>query len=213
MLDLNGKPLIQWTIEVAKDCDYLNEIVVSTDCAEIINLAHNLGVNVPFIRPVELSTDTATTVDVLLHTIEYLENELKYDIENILLLQPTSPLRTIEDIKNSISYFEEKEANAVISVTECEHSPLWANILPDDLSLQFFIDEAYRNKRSQELPKYYRLNGAIYIWNKEKFVDEKEYFLKERTYAYIMDNENSIDIDNEIDFKFAEFLMQARSKV
>jgi N-acylneuraminate cytidylyltransferase/CMP-N,N'-diacetyllegionaminic acid synthase len=121
------------------------------------------------------------------------------------LLQPTSPLRTVEDIDKAIITLNNK-TKAVVSVCETEHSPLWSNTLPEDLSMKNFIRSEVKNKRSQDLPKYYRLNGAIYI-AETKYFYKNNGFLGDKTNAYVMSQQNSVDIDTELDFKFCEILI------
>lgn len=207
ILPLAGKPLITWTIEAAIKSKFVNEIFVSTDCEKIAKIASDSGVNVPVLRPKELATDFATTIEVIRHVIDYYKNGKKCFFENIILLQPTSPLRNSEDLDRAIQYFEDKKAEGVISVSECEHSPLWTNMLPHDNSMVNFMRQDIKDKRSQDLPTYYRLNGAIYIWNTKSFLNECTYFLKENVFAFKMPSEKSIDIDTELDFKVAELLM------
>ncbi|WP_279629547.1 acylneuraminate cytidylyltransferase family protein [Lysinibacillus capsici] len=209
--NLNGRPLIEWTIEAAKNSRYIEEVLVSTNSEVIMEISEKMQASAPFKRPEELSTDVATTVEVLEHAIKFYEKKYMKEIENIILLQPTSPLRTSHDIDNAIQYYEEKGANGVISVSECDHSPLWANKLPEDMSLDNFMNDKYKNIRSQDLPTYYRLNGAIYIWNKKCFLEEKQYFLKEKTYAFLMNKKNGIDIDDELDFLIAQTIMKHNS--
>jgi len=124
-----------------------------------------------------------------------------------VLLQPTSPLRNEKHIDEAIELLEKKKADAVISVCETDHSPLWSNTLPEDLNMSNFLRDEIKNKRSQDLPKFYRLNGAIYICKTDKFLEEKTFFIKNNIYAYIMDRKSSIDIDDEIDFKLAKVLI------
>jgi CMP-N-acetylneuraminic acid synthetase len=102
---------------------------------------------------------------------------------------------------------EEKNADAIVSVCEMEHSPLWSNTLDDSLSMEKFLRDEVLNKRSQDLETYYRLNGAIYICKTDRLLEEKSFFLKENIFAYVMDRLSSIDIDEEIDFQFATLLM------
>jgi CMP-N,N'-diacetyllegionaminic acid synthase len=200
ILDLCGKPLILWTIEAGLKSKYIDRVIVSSDDKDILNISKNNGAEI-IKRPDELSNDTATTFDVIKHTIE---NISKYDY--IVLLQPTSPLRSKKHIDDAIELLEKKEANAVVSVCEMEHSPLWSNILDDSLSMKDFLKDEILNKRSQDLEKYYRLNGAIYICQSKKLLEEK-------SFAYIMDKRNSIDIDEEIDFKMAEFFFRKERNV
>ena len=202
VLDLYGKPLIAWSIEAALKSKYISKVIVSSDDEEILNIAKEYKAD--FIkRPDELASDTATTFDALKHTLENVE---KYDY--VVLLQPTSPLRTEKHIDEAIELLKEKNADAIISVCEVEHSPLWSNTLDENLDMSNFLRDEVLNKRSQDLPKYYRLNGAIYICKTDKLLENKGFFLKENIYAYKMNKKHSVDIDEEIDFIIAEKLMQ-----
>lgn len=201
ILDLAGKPLIAWTIEAALKSKYINKVVVSSDNSEILAIAQKCGAEI-IKRPDELARDTATTFETVKHAVENLE---EYDY--IMLLQPTSPIRNADHIDEAIELLLAKEADAVVSVCEMDHSPLWSNTLPDDRSMNRFLRDDVLNKRSQDLEKYYRLNGAIYICKTDKLLAEKSFFLNENIYAYVMDKKSSIDIDEGIDFKIAEFFI------
>ena len=202
ILDLCGKPLISWSIEAALKSKYISKVVVSSDDEEILNISSNFGADI-IKRPYELANDTATTFDAIKHTIDNLE---KYDY--IILLQPTSPLRNENQIDEAIELLEEKQADAIVSVCEMEHSPLWSNTLPNDGNMRDFLREEILNKRSQDLEKYYRLNGAVYICKTDKLLENKSFFLKDNIFAYIMDRKSSIDIDEEIDFLFAQRVIE-----
>ena len=204
ILDLCGKPLIVHTIEAGLKSKYLDNIIVSSDDSEILEISKKYKVGT-IIRPNELSSDTATTIDTIKHTIENIKK--KYDY--IILLQPTSPLRTEKHIDEAIELLEEKNADAVISVCETEHSPLWCNTLDENLDMSCFISDEILNKRSQDLPKYYRLNGAIYICKTNKLLEEENLFLKENIFAYKMDRKNSTDIDEEIDFLISQEVLKS----
>ena len=201
MLNLCGKPLIAWSIEAALKSKYISKVVVSSDDEEILNISSNFGADI-IKRPYELANDTATTFDAIKHTINNLE---KYDY--IVLLQPTSPLRNEKHIDEAIELLEEKQADAIVSVCEMDHSPLWSNTLPEDGNMRGFLREEILNKRSQDLEKYYRLNGAVYICKTDKLLENKSFFLKDNIFAYIMDRKSSIDIDEEIDFEIAKVLI------
>ena len=125
-----------------------------------------------------------------------------------IVLQPTSPLRNEKHIDEAIELLEEKQADAIVSVCEMDHSPLWSNTLPKDGNMNNFLRDEVLNKRSQDLEKYYRLNGAIYICKTDKLLENKSFFLKDNIFAYIMDRKSSIDIDEEIDFLFAERVIE-----
>lgn len=203
LLYLAGKPLIAWTLEAALKSKYLDHIVVSSDKDEILKVARDYGVETVK-RPKELATDSAKTVDVVRHVLESIKKEYNY----IVLLQPTSPLRTERHIDESIEFLISKNADAVISVCETEYPPLWCNTLPEDLSMENFIRKEIIGTRSQDLPKYYRLNGAIYICKSDELIKQKTFFLNKNIYAYIMDRKSSIDIDDETDFLLAETLIR-----
>ena len=201
ILDLNGKPLIAWSIEAGLDSKYLNKVIVSSDDDTILSISASYGSDT-IKRPDELAKDTSTSFDAVKHTLDNLE---EYDY--VVLLQPTSPLRTSKHIDEAVELLLNKKADAVVSVCEMDHSPLWSNTLDDSLSMQGFLRQEVINSRSQDLKKYYRLNGAIYICKVDKLLEEKTFMLKMNIFAYKMSRESSIDIDEAIDFKIAEVLI------
>lgn len=205
---LNGKPLIEWTIESALKVNLISQVIVTTNDDFIIEIAQKYGIEPPFKRPEELCTDNSTTFDVVKHTIDFVLANFDKKFDFVLLLQPTSPLRTAQSIISAIELLINKNADAVVSVTQCEHSPLWTNTLNEDLLMSNFLDEKVLNKRSQDLPIYYRLNGAIYLCSVSEFLKQKTFFIKENIYAYKMTNQESIDIDTLVDFYLAEALMK-----
>ena len=207
LLPLGGKPLVEWSIRAGKDSHYVDEVLVSTDSDDIIQIAKGLNVNVPFKRPAELSSDTASSVDVLIHAINFLKEIEKKSFDYVVLLQPTSPLRDSNDVDQALEFLVQKKADAVVSVCPMDHSPLWANILPDNLSMENFIRKEVKGLRSQDLPTYYRINGAIYICKIERLFDEATVFLSDRVFAFIMEPERSIDIDTDLDLSFAQLLV------
>ena len=202
VLDLAGKPLISWTIEAGLKSKYIDKVIVTSDDDEILEISKRYGAQI-IRRPHELASDTSTTFDALKHTIDNIE---KYDY--IILLQATSPLRNEKHIDNAIELLESKGADAIVGVCEMDHSPLWSNTLPPNNSMIGFLKDDILNKRSQDLDKYFRLNGAIYICKTKKLLEEKSFFLKENIFAYCMDRENSIDIDECIDLKIANFYLK-----
>ncbi len=206
VLDLCGKPLIAWSMEAGLKSKYISKVVVSSDDEEILKIATKNNVDI-IKRPYELASDTATTFDAIEHAIKNLEN---YDY--VVLLQPTSPLRNEKHIDEAIELLEEKNADAVISVCEVEHSPLWCNTLDETFDMSNFLPDEVLSKRSQDLAKYYRLNGAIYICKTEKLLKNRGFFIKENIFAYVMKREESVDIDAEIDFKISEVLINTRIK-
>lgn len=201
---LCGKPLIAYAIEASLQSGVYDVVHVSTDSESYAEIARTYGADVPFLRNEELSSDTATTWDAMRFVVkEYEKRGKKFDA--LTVLQPTSPLRTTEDIRGAYELFEEKQADSVVSVCEMEHSPLWSNILPEDRCLKGFIKEEANGPR-QGISTYYRLNGAIYMVNVSVLMEHGSLY-GERGYAYVMEKEHSIDIDDGLDFAMAEFLM------
>ncbi|SFF96077.1 cytidylyltransferase domain-containing protein [Neptunomonas qingdaonensis] len=198
MLPFSGKPLIQWTIEAAQKSRYIDAVVVSSDDDEILSFSESLGVLCQE-RPSDLASDTASTAD----TVSYVMGALGSLYDYIVLLQPTSPLRQSIDIDTAIEELFSREADAIVSVTEVEHSPLWSNVLPESHSLDGFIREEVLGKRSQDLATYYRLNGAVYVIDSSVFSAVRN-FMPKKSYAYVMSSYNSFDIDTEVDFLCAE---------
>jgi CMP-N-acetylneuraminic acid synthetase len=209
VMPLLGKPLIGWTIEAALGCARLGEVMVSTDSPEIHEVSLAAGAAVPFLRPATLATDTASSMDVIRHAVEFYRTERKRAFEYLVLLQPTSPLRGSADIDAALDLLESKGADAVVSVCEMDHSPLWSNVLPENLSLEGFIREEVKNRRSQDLPKHYRINGALYVCRVERMLAENTLFLASNIFAHVMPKAKSVDIDDAVDFRIAEVLGSA----
>ena len=202
VLNLCGKPLVAWSIEAGLNSSYLDMLVVSSDDDQILDIASHSRVHT-LKRPDELATDVASTFDTLKHVLDKIE---KHDY--VVLLQPTSPLRTENHIDDAIEFLEAREADAIVSVCEADHNPSWCGTLDDSLSMKGFLKDEFTNKRSQDLEKFYKLNGAIYICKVDKLLEEKKLILKDKVYAFIMDRKSSIDIDEQIDFKIAESIMK-----
>lgn len=203
-----GKPLLVYTIEAAQKSGVFDFLLVSTDGEEIARIAREAGAEIPFFRPLELATDTAAGIDVLHHAMKWFqERDKKYDC--VIYLQPTSPLRTAEDIKAALDMLVDRKADAVVSVCETEHHPWWCNTLPEDGSMENFLRPDIPATR-QELPKYYRLNGAVYLarWD---FIINRTTWFGPITYAYIMPRERSVDIDDAVDLILAKALLSRLS--
>lgn len=208
---LNGIPLMGHTILTARKSNCFQTIHVSTDSVHYANIAKDFGADVPFLRSAEASSDASSSAMVIqevLHRYKMVDQVF----DTVTLLQPTSPLRTVEDIWNVFSLFEKMGANSVISVCEVEHSPLWTNTLPADRSLENFIHQEVVNCPRQNLETYYRINGACYLSKVSTFLETESWF-GSKSYAYIMPQERSIDIDSAIDFKIAEVLLRELTRV
>lgn len=202
---LNNKPLMVYTINSAIESKMFDEIMVSTDSNEYAKIAFDNGASVPFFRSVEQSGDMASSWGVV---VEVLTNYAKMGLyfDTVCLLQPTSPLRLANDIIKAYDLLQEKQANAVTSMCEVDHSPLWSTKLAEDLSLSEFRKRTNSNIPRQKLEKYYRINGAIYI-RRIKYVDNRIVIIDDDEYAYLMPKDRSIDIDDELDFLIAEILI------
>jgi CMP-N,N'-diacetyllegionaminic acid synthase len=204
LLYLSGKPLLLWTIECAKKCHYFDKVIVTSDDNRILDIAKKSGVDT-ILRPDKMATDKASSFSAVLHTIDNIQDRFDY----VVLLQPTSPLRMEHHISEAIELLEEKKkAKAIVSVCKTEHSPLWSNILPPDESMKYFLPEKIKHLRSQDLPIHYRINGAIYICETDKLLEEQTFMIKDSIYAYKMERLNSIDIDEKIDFLMANSIME-----
>ncbi|RKJ43715.1 acylneuraminate cytidylyltransferase family protein [bacterium 1XD8-76] len=201
---LAKKPLIAYSIEAAIRSECFDEVMVSTDSEKYAEIAREYGASVPFLRSKAASTDTATSWDMVDEVLNCYRNAGKV-FDTFCLLQPTSPLRSAGDVKNAYMIYREKASFAVVSVCEAEHSPLWCGCLPENNELVDFINEKSMKQR-QAGGKFYRLNGAIYIVNIEKYKKDR-YLYQKGSFAYIMPQERSVDIDTEIDFKLAELLI------
>lgn len=206
---LAGKPLIAYTIEAAITSGIFSKIIVSTDSREIADIATAYGGEVPFLRPDEISGDMTSSDDVILHALSYFSQQ-SLSFELVCKLQPTSPFRTAEHLREAYQLFQEKQADFLVSVCECEHSPLWSGTIGEDLRLDNFISEEAKRACRQDLPAYYRLNGAIYMGKVPCFLENKS-FLGKNSIAYIMNQTDSVDIDSPLDFLIAEALIASSS--
>lgn len=206
--ELNGKPLLAYSIEAAEQSGLFDCIHVSTDSETYAQIAKEFGADVPFLRDPALAGDTSDTWDALRYVLQrYAEAGKEYD--TVTLLQPTSPLRDASDIRGAFAVMEEKQADSVISVCRAEHSPLLCNTLKADGSMEGFLDTG-RVGRRQDCEPYYQLNGAIYI-QKTQLLTAKKNLYGEKSYAFIMSAEHSVDIDSELDFLFAQAVMAVGS--
>lgn len=202
VLDTGGKPLIAWTIEAAQKANCVTKLILSSDNAEIISVAKAFGCDVPFIRPDKLATDTASTLDVVLHSIEQMPG---YDF--VIILQPTSPLRTAWDIDAAFDIVVSTGAPSCVSVCEVDETPYWMFSLGKNGQLERLIDLPSDINRRQDLPKSYKLNGAIYIIEVNSLIKTKS-FISDKTVAYIMDRGVSIDVDTHLEHEHVKKILE-----
>lgn len=201
---LGGKPLLAYSVEAAQESKVFDCVHVSTDSLEYADIAKAYGADVPFLRSEELASDQAGSWEAVEEVLEKYSTLNRF-FDMVTLLQPTSPLRTAEDIIAAYEIFRRPEAEAVVSVCETDHSPLLENVLPVDGSMEKFQRvETYMTR--QQMDTYYRINGAVYMVDR-KFLQEDHNIYRKGCYAYIMDKKKSIDIDTQFDFEMAEFFL------
>lgn len=202
---LAGKPLIAWTIEAARGARWVDRVIVSSDDEAILAVARAWGADTPFVRPAELAADDTPGIAVVFHALDALPG---YDW--VVLLQPTSPLRTAADIDRAIERCWADDAPACVSVTEAPCTPGWLFHLDDNHRLRGYLPEAQRPKRRQDSPELFTLNGAVYVARSAWF-RQTGGFLTEETRAWPMPPERSVDIDTLLDFRLAELLLSVPS--
>ena len=208
ILPLAGMPLIAYSIIAARESRVFRDVMVSTDSDHYASIAEEYGASVPFLRSKELSGDFVGSWDVVKEVLEKYRTAFDMRFDTVCLLQPTSPLRSVQDIIGGYQEFEEKHADSVTAVCEMDHSPLWSMTLPRDLSMKEYLKKSKGDLPRQKLPTYYRINGALYIRRIEYHSDGSISLPETEAFAYIMPRERSIDIDTRIDFRLAEILMK-----
>ena len=204
--DLVGQPLISYSIQAAQAASSLDRVVVSTDDDEIAAVAKEWGAEIPCMRPAEFAGDEALVYPALSHMAHYLEAQDGYIPDYIMLLQPTSPLRTAEDIDQAIAIAAERNADGVVSLWQAKSHPYWAREIDDQGVVKELAHKDGRYSRRQALPNSYTVNGAIYMAKRNVLI-EQETFYTPKTYAYIMPPERSLDIDSAWDFHLVELVL------
>jgi CMP-N,N'-diacetyllegionaminic acid synthase len=199
-----GKPLLQWSIDVALATPCVDRIVVSTDDSEIAEVALAGGAELPFLRPAELASDTASGIAPVLHALEQLP-----EVSDVLLLQPTSPLRRVEDVEAIVALRQQTGHDAVVSVTLSSKHPAWMFGLSQEQVLEPLMAIPNAACRQQLQPAY-MLNGAMYLASRS-FLEREGSFLTDDTVGYVMPPERSVDIDSPLDWKWGEFLMEQQA--
>lgn len=203
---LAGKPLIAWTIDAALKAKTLDKTIVSTDDKKIAEISRKYGADVPFIRPKVLARDSTPTLLALQHAVRYLEKKEDYSPDIIVTLQPTSPLRDETDIDKAVNKLIKTKAGSVVSICEVDYNPYWMKKLKKD-KVYPFVKTKKEYARRQDLPKVYRVNGAVYVTRRDVLMKDGKVLGKD-TRALIMSPEKSVDIDTRLDFKLAELLIK-----
>lgn len=201
---LAGKSLIAYSIEAAKNSKYIDSIVATTDSEKIAEVAKKYGARVPFLRPPELAGDTSKTIDAVLHAIKTLKS-MDEDYNTLVLLQPTQPLRTTDDIDRAIELYYENGENGLVSISPVNDSPLLIRSIGADGKLVNLLS-LNSTCRRQDMPNYYKVNGCIYI-NKIDELDKNTSF-NDNKVPFIMTKEHSVDIDEISDLWMAEYYLK-----
>lgn len=202
ILPFCGKPLLQWSIDAALAANCVDQVVVSTEDPVIAALATQCGAEVPFKRPPELAIDSAPGIGVVLHALEQLPS-----VSDLLLLQPTSPLRTAADIEAIVSFRSKCKSDAAVSITRSFKHPAWMYNISKGNYLQPLFNSAEPHAQRQQLQPAYVLNGALYLASRDFLIRERG-FLRDDTVGFVMHPERSVDIDTSLDWKWAEFLAE-----
>lgn len=205
ILPLCGKPLLAYSIEAARASGKFDLIHVSTDSERYADIARQYGADVPFLRSAAASSDTASSWDAIREVLTQYA-ALGQHFDRVMLLQPTSPLRTGEDIIRAFQLLDSDTVN-VVSVTEVEHPVQWCFTLPENQSMDDFAKSPYNAMRRQELAKHYRENGSLYLVDAKKIMDPAYDLYADHCRAYVMPADRSIDIDTKLDFAIAEVIL------
>jgi CMP-N,N'-diacetyllegionaminic acid synthase len=199
--------LLHYTIQAAWGSRRLTRTVLSSEDQEIRGMADSLGVEAPFIRPAELATDDATSVSVAKHALGYVEDQEGKPYDFVCLLQPTCPLRTSQDVDCVIEMLEQSDADGIVSVCKVEEPhPFKMLLVTNGITHALFPDQWRENLRRQELPPTFYLNGAVYCVRRN-ILAENDSLWGNKTLAYIMPAERSVNIDTGLDLKFTEVLL------
>jgi len=201
--DLNGKPLISYTIEAALKSSYVDKLFVSTDSREIADISIKYGAEVPFLRPHELATDSARAIGVVKHMLEKMEEKQNCQYPTILYLEPPAPFKTSEDIDKCLELFFSTDADSVVSVTEAnQYHPILMKKIQNNQLKPIWMDEMEGVPRQEYQPKAYMRNGSIYVLKRENIFKNK--FYGKKIIPYIVPEERSICIDSILDWYAAE---------
>jgi len=208
--ELQGKPLIAHTIEQAKAAGFSTNLAVSSDASRILEVAEQYSVPYVIRRPDELAIDTADKLEAIRHAVEKVESQVGFMFDDILDLDPTSPLRLPRDISSAIQIFYETKAENLITAAPSRRSPYFNMVEQDEMGFAHLSKPpTERIFRRQDSPRCYDMNASIYIWTRDCLFQKRGVFC-EKTALYVMPEDRSIDIDSELDFEFVEYIMMRR---
>ena len=211
IMDLNGQPLMAYTIDAALKSGCFDEVMVSTDSDYYAEIAKSCGASVPFLRDKATSGDNAGSWDVVREVLSrYADDNREFDY--VALLQPTSPLRNEQDILGAFDMLKNEDVHNVVTVTEVDHPVQQCFKMPSNGSMKEMAESPYSYARRQDLEPYYRENGAIYLVDAKKIMDKDYNFYADACHGYIMPRERSVDIDTRIDLEVAEVILKSYIK-
>lgn len=206
---VGGKPLIAWSIEVAKSCRSVDRVIVNTDDEEIAEVSRSYGAEVPFMRPSELAQDTSPVFDALNYGLDFFASQ-GYSSTHTMQLNPTSPLRTTQHLDQAVDLLVSSQADSVVTVTEAHTHPYWCKKITDKGQLKDFLEEGPdKYKIRQELPKVFALNGSIFL-AKNELIRNNSYYT-ENTVPLLMTADHSLDIDTPWEMYLANLVLTDRS--
>ena len=218
VMPLRGKPVISYTIEAAMEAESLSRVIVTTDDEEIADVARSQGVDIPFVRPASLADDFSTVGDVASHAVSWLAQHEGYEPDIAVVLQPSSPLRTVQHIDEAVALCTDSGSDGCASVCEPDYHPYWMQVIVDG-NLRLYEPKGQEYQRKQDLPEVYRPNGAIYVYRPEVLARQADHgrqglmclTLQHDIKPYIMRREDSANIDTLSDFRMAEFFLDLRA--
>jgi CMP-N,N'-diacetyllegionaminic acid synthase len=205
---LGDKPLIEWSINAAKEIPDICDILVSTDCTKLVDISRRAGAIVPWLRPAILASDTASSIDVCLHALDWYESQ-NDKVDGVMLLQPTSPFRSRNSILSGIHLFKSEDLCSVIAVSLAKSHPLWCFKIVDR-ALKPFINAEGLLVRSQDLESAYVINGAFYLTTPENLRSERSFYGNTMRPLLLDNPQETLDIDTEWDWKLAEAILEMK---
>lgn len=209
ILLLAGKPLIYYTIEQAKQWGRARHIIVSTDSKEIAKIAEGYGVEVPFLRPVELATDESGKIPAIRHALIASEKKYEEKYNSVMDLDTTSPLRKVSDLENAYKLFLDRKPKTLLSVVPAHRNPYFNMVELGRNGKAYVCKPSEKFTRRQDAPDVYDANASIYLYNRDYLLDENsKTVISDNSIIYIMDPISRTDIDSELDFKYIEYLVK-----
>ncbi len=204
---LHGRPLMEYTIEQAKESNIFEDIVISTDSLDITSIAEGMGLEVWFQRPKELSNDEAAKIPVIIHALHQAEDHFNKEYSLVVDLDATSPLRKVEDILGAIDHFKSQNSKNLVTVSPSRKNPYFNMLEVNDKQVRLVKELDKPLVRRQDAPEVYDMNASIYIWQRSQLIANKPLINKDTSW-YVMPEQRSIDIDTESDFNYVEYLMK-----